>query len=301
MRRWKLALAVALAAGIAVWAAGLHGSRVQPTGLGTPAAKINFAQLNHKSQVKGTLGHSGTPEFSATFSSGKLDKSLWATCFPWADTPAGCTDFGNGQEREWYLPSQVSVAGQDLVLTAQRTPTDGLDSHGSPELYQCRSGMVTSYPGFQFDGGYVQVQAWIPAGQGLWPAIWLAAANEQWPPEIDLLETEGLAPPAAATTPGTTAVPLTSQTGFFYHPVVAADDAGLHIGPISQGWHTVALSWSKTQITWYLDGKEVMIVHQGIPDQPMYLIMDLAEAGPPSTSAYCNGSMKIRSVKVWPS
>ena len=110
------------------------------------------------------------PAFTADFSGSRLNTSVWATCYPWMDTPSGCTNFGN-TEYEWYLPGQDQVSGGVLHLVAQRTPTPGMTADGTPKAYSCRSGMVTTYPGFRFQYGYVQVVAQIPNGPGLWPAL----------------------------------------------------------------------------------------------------------------------------------
>ncbi|MGB6454235.1 MAG: glycoside hydrolase family 16 protein [Streptosporangiaceae bacterium] len=284
MRSWKLVLAVALVLGVAIWGVGFVGSRDEPTGLGHAAARMpNFAKLNREATAKGEMTPLGTPEFSATFTSSKLSKTLWSTCFPWMNQSSGCTDFGNADEHQWYLPSQVRVTGQTLALEAQQIPTAGFDKNGQPQEYNCRSGMVTTYPGFRFEYGYVQVEAWIPASLGLWPAIWLAAANQQWPPEIDMIESWG----------------IKSESAVFFHPVGAAPAAGHMNPPIGQGWHTFALSWTQSQLTWFVDGKVVLTVHQQIPHQQMYFIANLAEYQPTSTPAYCNGQLLIRSIKVW--
>src|ERR1700739_2096431 len=48
--------------------------------------------------------------FSTDFPGTTLDTSTWSECYPWSPKPPGCTNFGNADEREWYLPSQVHVA-----------------------------------------------------------------------------------------------------------------------------------------------------------------------------------------------
>jgi len=282
MRRWRLALATAVALGMAICGIGLVSSHAEPTGLGQTKLP-SFAKLAKRASAKGAITPIGTPEFSATFTSGKLDKRLWSTCFPWMDHPSGCTDFGNSFEQQWYLPSQVSVSGNALSLRAQQIPTAGKNKDGQPKQYSCRSGMATTYPGFRFEYGYVQVEAWIPAAPGLWPAIWLAAANQQWPPEIDMIESWG----------------ASVHSGVYFHPIGAKFVTGLLHPPISQGWHTFALSWTQSQLTYFVDGKVHLTVHQGIPHQQMYFIANVAEYQPPRTPAYCNGQLLIRSIKVW--
>ncbi|MBO0837885.1 MAG: hypothetical protein J2P28_20545, partial [Actinobacteria bacterium] len=90
-----------------------------------------------------------------------LDRSVWGTCYPWASGAGGCTSFTN-PEYEWYLPSQVKVSGGALRLTAELAPTQGTTSTGQAKTYGCRSGMVTSYPGFRFEYGYVSMVAKVP-------------------------------------------------------------------------------------------------------------------------------------------
>jgi beta-glucanase (GH16 family) len=225
-----------------------------------------------------------TPTFSSNFSGSSLNTSIWATCYPWfSDPAAGCQNFGNSSEDEWYLPSQDQLSGGDLDLVAQHETTQGENSSGDPETYDCRSGMATTYPGFNFEYGIVQVVANIPQTYGLWSGIWLLATNGVWPPEIDMEETWG---------------PPNVETAATFHPadydtVQASADAAL-----ASGWHTFTIDWTPTSITWWLDGTEVLTTSSDIPSTPMYLLMDLADYAQTSTQG-CNGTMQISSVKIW--
>ncbi|HYK66940.1 MAG TPA: glycoside hydrolase family 16 protein [Streptosporangiaceae bacterium] len=197
------------------------------------------------------------------------------------------------------MPSQVQVRNGTLNLIAQREPTAGSSSNGSPRTYPCRSGMVTSYPGFQFQYGYIQVVANIPSGQGLWPALWLAAANLHWPPEMDMLEAWG----SGRTFDG---APYAAM--YFHYSTPTSNNTYIKaiVSPASLaiGWHTFALSWTPTQVTWLVDGRPFMTTTQNIPQQKMYLIANLAEAvnaaaHPNVLPGECNGDLQIRSVTVW--
>jgi beta-glucanase (GH16 family) len=66
---------------------------------------------------------------------------------------------------------------------------------------------------------------------------------------------------------------------------------------LSDGWHTFSLLWTKTGITWYIDGVTVYSTKTDIPHQSMHFIADLADntSGPGT----CSGTMNIQSVKVW--
>jgi serralysin len=142
--------------------------------------------------------------------------------------------------------------------------------------------MVTTFPSFHFEYGFVQVVAKNRAWPGLWPALWLAAADLAYPPEMDIIESWG-----------------TKQlTGSYFHPVGA--DQVRAVVPVdwTTGWQTYTLTWSKTKMAYYVGGHVVLTVTKRVPHQPMYFIADLAEYLKP-VKGYCDGQMQIRWVKVW--
>jgi beta-glucanase (GH16 family) len=221
--------------------------------------------------------------FSSSFTGTKVNTKIWATCY-WGASKAGCTNFGNGtKEKEWYLASQDRVSNGTLLLVAQHKATAGLDPNGKPKTYACRSGMVTTDPGFHFKYGMVQVTAQIPYNTGLWAGLWLAAANHNWPPEIDVLEHWH----------------FDKQAKVYLHPVTGARQGGPVYTPgnLSRGWHNFRLYWTKTRLTWSIDGITVFTTTTDIPQQSMYLIATLADDQ--TTAGSCTGTLAIKSVKVW--
>jgi beta-glucanase (GH16 family) len=224
--------------------------------------------------------------FESNFAGSKLDKSIWATCYPWVADPAhGCTNFSN-PEREWYMPSQVRVANGELNIAAQPIATPGYTRKGARQVYACRSGMVTTYPSFNFKYGFVQAVARIPAGAGLWPGLWLAASNRSWPPEMDLIEHWGSP---------------RNASGVYFHPT-----GGFQVRVLfpksakpTAGWHTFGLSWTSSELTWYFDGQILMTVRQHIPHQKMYFVADIANFLTSRGPVPCSGTLDIRSVKIW--
>lgn len=218
--------------------------------------------------------------FNAGFSGTALDTSVWSTCYWWS--PGGCTN-NPSKEREWYLPSQVQVSGGALHLTAKHEPTQGLSSKGKPMTYTCRSGMVTSAPGINFQYGLIQVVARVPYGTGLWPALWLSASDHQWPPELDIMEHWH----------------TQAQAKVYDHPVGGHYFGGAVYTPgnLSTGWHTFSLLWTKSSVTWYIDSYQVYSTKKLIPRQDMYLTANVADDSTAASS--CNGTLMIKSVKVW--
>jgi beta-glucanase (GH16 family) len=227
----------------------------------------------------------GTPVFNATFHGSQLNTKIWDTCYPAqlrANYNGGCRNFGNPQEAEWYQPSQVKLSRGIVHLIAQRKRTVGATSTGARHVYGCRSGMITSYPGFKFEYGFVQVVANIPHANGLWPALWLAAANGNFPPEIDMVESWG----------------VNANTGSFFHPVKGHRSRVYYSRKLTLGWHTYSLSWTKSKLAFYVDKKLVMTVTRYVPHERMYFLADLAEYLP-AKRGYCGGQLMIKSVKIW--
>lgn len=269
-------LAMAAAVALVGWGLSPGGShnRSRPSAASTP--QVTASSSPTSSPTRWRL------KFASDFSGRKLNRKIWGNCYPWTRGASGCTNFSN-REYEWYVPSQARVSGGVLDLVAQRISTPGLNAKGGPKTYACRSGMVTTYPGFQFKYGYVQVVAKIPLSKGLWPALWLAAANLKWPPEIDLLEHWG----------------RKQQVGVYLHPVGASTVIHhVNMTNLAGHWHTYSLVWTRSYLIWRIDGHTVLTIRQHIPHQPMYFIANLAEFSPPRGSR-CDGTMRIRSVKVW--
>jgi beta-glucanase (GH16 family) len=221
--------------------------------------------------------------FSTDFSGNTLDTKTWGTCYPWG-SQSGCTNFGNKNdpEQEWYQPGQIKVANGALALTAARIPTSGYNQWGQPTQYACRSGMVTTFPGLDWEYGFLQITARVPFGQGLWSAFWLAPANWTWPPEVDVLEHWG----------------SEAVSKVYLHPVGLPEQRGQRLlANANVGWHTFTLKWTRTQLIWYFDGYQVYATTTGIPHQAMYLIANLAvdDASPGG----CDGTLLVKSVRLW--
>jgi beta-glucanase (GH16 family) len=221
--------------------------------------------------------------FISDFSGSNINTKVWGECYPWANPSQGCTNFGNvNEEKEWYTESQIHVKNGVLDLVASPKSTAGYNERGGSKVYDCTSGMVTTFPSFDFTYGFVQITARIPFGRDLWPAFWLVPQSWQWPPEIDILEHWGTSSTARAT--------LRPKGLPQQYSVVPARG-------INHGWHTFTLSWTKTRLTWWYDGKQVLTTTIGVPQQPMYLILNLAVDN--ASPGGCNGMLKVKSVKIW--
>lgn len=279
-----LAGAIALVAVLAVAAVIKHPS---------PSSGGSISELNRLTTTTGPTPPLSQPAtikppsswkliFNSDFSGNTLDTSMWATCYWWAVGSDGCTNSGNAEE-EWYLSSQVQVRDGALKLTAKREPTLGLGKNGHSRTYTCRSGMVTSAPGFSFKYGFVQIVSTVPFGSGLWPALWLHVDSEGFKPEIDILEHWY----------------SDAEAKSYLHPLSGARQGGVvYTNPdLGKGYHVFSLYWTPTRLSWFMDGHMVLTTTTNVPKEKMYFIMNLADLS--TAPGSCNGTMSIKSVKVW--
>ena len=226
--------------------------------------------------------------FSEDFAGSSLDTSKWDTCYPWANSGTGCTNFGNN-EMEWYLPEQAQVSGGALHLVATQEPTAGSTRSGQPASYPWRSGIVTTYHSLEFTYGYIEVVARVPGGDGFWPTLWLLPQSQAYPPEIDFEESYG-------------------NDTFAMFPNFHSTTTGQHQGSVrfatdmSAGFHTYAVDWEPGSLTYYADGKVVHTYNgSDVPSERMYVLANLAISGvyPPSASTPTSASLDIDRVRVY--
>jgi beta-glucanase (GH16 family) len=192
---------------------------------------------------------------------------------------------------EWYEPSQVSIRGGSLQLSASHLDTTGRTATGAQKTYPYRSGMVTTYPSLHFTYGYLQVVARVPSGPDLWPALWLLPVNANPKPEIDILEGEN--------------TPRDYLIAF--HPNASGQPFGhvTHTPNLAAGWHTFGINWQPGSLTWYFDGEVIATVTTDVPAVPMYFLANLAVENyaakclAATAPRDCTGAMDIRSVELW--
>ncbi len=250
-------------------------------------------------QPTAPLGQTGNWHlvFSDEFTGETPDGNKWVTCYWWDDE--GCTIASNN-ELEWYQPDNVFVRDGKLVLRAQEEAVTAPDGR----RFDYTSGMVSTGTdthdgedhGFTFKHAYVEMRARVPAGKGLWPALWMLPADHESLPEIDVMEVLGDAP---------------SELHMNFHYL---DDEGnrnreghtwTSPEPLTD-WHVFALDWQPRGITWYLDGvkrNHYSADEKYIPDEPMYLIANLAVGGDwpgaPGDDTPFPSDFEIDYIRIW--
>jgi beta-glucanase (GH16 family) len=192
---------------------------------------------------------------------------------------------GNGNHELEYYTSSTSNAALDgaghLVITARRNTDSGLSCWNGPCQYT--SARLNTARTFTQAYGHFEARIKIPRGQGMWPAFWMMGndiGTAGWPNngELDVMENIGKEP---GTVHGT------------IHGPGYSGASGLGAGYTLPGgkafaddFHTFAVDWSPSTITWSVDGTAYETRtpadasgHTWVFDHPFFLILNLAVGG----------------------
>lgn len=130
------------------------------------------------------------------------------------------------------------------------------------------SGLVDTRGKFTLQYGKIEVRAKNPFGKGLFPAIWLLPNNGTVVlPEIDIMEMVGNEPEVIY--------------GASHYLENGNYERTFNKIPIAnpQDFHVYTLVWDKKEVKWFIDDTLFHSTSKGIPQEPMYLIMNLAIGG----------------------
>jgi len=234
--------------------------------------------------------------FNDEFHGSELDSSKWHTALPWGP------DVVINDEQQYYVDtigdrefahSPFAVANGVLTISAVETPeAQRAAANEQPWL----SGVLSSAGKFDFTYGYVEARIDLPTGQGVWPSFWmLDTAFEGLKPQLFVMERNG-------------SVPDSIFTNYEY-----VDEAGdsrssgqfeIEQTALSEGFHTVGVSWSPEELLFFLDGEpRYRIVGENVSSQAMYLVLNLAIggtwSGPSDASTPRPTEWSIDYVRVW--
>jgi beta-glucanase (GH16 family) len=219
--------------------------------------------------------------FHDEFDGPSLDLSKWNPQDPWGKV--------RNSELQAYTKDAFVVRDGILHIQAGKRAAeyDGA-------MRQYTSGMMTTHGKFAQKYGWFEIRCRVPKGNGLWPAFWILPETLAWPPEIDVMENLGQETAVAYFTNhfrGPDGRHASKGSGKVATPDLSAD------------FHTFAVEWSPEAIVWYFDGVEKFRSAEGVPQQPMYLLVNLAVGGswpvPPDATTVWPASFDVDYVRAY--
>lgn len=188
----------------------------------------------------------------------------------------------DNNELQAYMTENVTVSEGILYLTAD------INSKNNRKEYS--SGMIETLNKDEFLYGKIEIRASIPAGKGLFPAIWMIPEKGNFY-EIDILESIG-----------SESSIIYGGNHYYYKGKRIKKFNSLTIND-PQDFHVYSVEWMPDEIVWYVDNNVFHQTNNGIPNKAMYLILNLAVGGnwpgSPDSKTVFPSNFKIDYIRVY--
>jgi beta-glucanase (GH16 family) len=197
------------------------------------------------------------------------------------DAKGGTLDT-NG-EYQWYADPAYSwsngftpfaVVDGKLRIRAQRYADAGFTDNGeipdrptTTDPYPFVSGILNTKHSFGQQGGYFECRCKFTSGKATWPAFWMLPVAGGQPPEIDVMESNGVN------------IDIWTGNAHSASPSVSSPQTYDFNEEVGAVFRTYAVDWTADTLTWYIDGVEV--ADEDISERPnlqavMYMIVNMA-------------------------
>ncbi len=208
---------------------------------------------------------------------------VWSDEFNGTSINARTWKFENGNNNGW--------GNHELEYYTSSTNNARVDGNGLLHivaLQQSMSGFSFTSARMKTEGlfntptyGRLQWRAALPAGTGMWPALWLLGSDYPsvpWPTcgEIDVVENNGAQPFWVQGSLHSGASPSNEVSFTKTYDFPKGDPEGTS----TTNFHIYELDWSATSISWLVDGVTYQTRSSQAPfNQPFFFIMNLAVGG----------------------
>jgi len=159
------------------------------------------------------------------------------------------------EELQYYSTDNVVMNKQAITLIARNEKKADKDY---------TSGLIES--NFNYLYGTFEFTISVPEGSGLFPAIWLMPKKDKEFPEIDIFEMIGSEP-----------LNFYGVVHYQDQTVQKKESFCKRVQPAKT--YKVVLVWTRSELSWFIDGECAYKTNKGVPDEYMYLIINHAVGG----------------------
>ena len=162
----------------------------------------------------------------------------------------------NGDPGGWFSASHVSQSGGHLIINGSRANTPNGNIYAT--------GGISTAKSFSQTYGKFDIRFRMDAGYGMNFVVLLWPTDDNWPPEINIAEDNGL----------TKRTSFSSTLHYGGHGSDVTHLTRNKSGVDFTQWHTVGIEWTAGKLVMYLDGvKWANIDSAGVPKTPMSLAL----------------------------
>jgi beta-glucanase (GH16 family) len=186
------------------------------------------------------------------------------------------TGFVRNREKQYYTkarPENARVENGTLIIESRKEEY---------EKGQYTSASLHTWHKAEWLYGRIEVRAKLPAGRGMWPAIWMLGTNRDkvgWPAcgEIDIMENVGFDP---------NTICANIHTKAYNHVKGTNKGSKITCEEPSERYHVYAIEWYEDRMDFFLDDQKYFtFANEGTGndvwpyDKPHYLILNAAIGG----------------------
>lgn len=187
----------------------------------------------------------------------------------------GASGWGNNELQNYTNGENAQIVDGKLIITARK-----VNENTSVGSYT--SSRMVSKEKKEFQYGKIEISAKLPAGRGIWPALWMLGGNIDsagWPAcgEIDIMEYVGFDP---------NMVHATVHTPVGYG--ANGNGNGMLLETCEEEFHIYGLLWTEKKMQFYIDEPQ-NVIHTYQPasqtnanypfHQPFFFILNVAVGG----------------------
>ena len=187
--------------------------------------------------------------FDDEFNGTSINPANWNQVGPWGGPVASA----------WANFSYPSLSGNMSNVSEANGATITAQNTGGGYTGTWTGGLLSTNGLHQFEYGFVEAYAKLPAGQGFWPAIWMYGSNSS-SDELDIMEFLG------------------GDVTHVYQSMHESTGAREQVAPTSTNWtsgyHLYQMLWEPGQVNFYIDNVETASFTTNVPAEPMYLMLN---------------------------
>jgi len=205
--------------------------------------------------------------FEENFNSNEIDKNKWMNSYFWGEMLLHDRYVLSGDKHLYTDNKNITLSGNSLKIITKQESTSGKvwnPMYGfSIQDFNYTSGMLTTAHSFRQKYGKFEAKIKLDSNTPVYQAFWLK--GEKILPEIDVFKFN---------MDKKNSLQLSTIWGDANN-YKNAQKISEKIGAsgLSKGFYIYTLDWTKDKLTWSINDIEIFSTTEGIPDEPLYIIL----------------------------
>jgi len=231
--------------------------------------------------------------FEDDFDSGKVDENKWMNSFFWGKMLLNDRYVIAGDKQYFTDNKNFELNGSTLKIITKKEQAEGKVWHPVHGFYtqhfEYTSGMLSSAHSYRHQYGRIEAKIKLADNYPVYQALWLK--GEKIIPEIDIFKFN---------MDKKNRLQMSTIWGDVsdYKSAKKKTDK-INGSMLTKDFFIYTLEWNKNKLTWKINGIEVFSTNEGIPDEPLYLMLSAGILQEPTRQDFNSSSFEIDWVRCY--